>query len=799
MLKHHILIAWRNLSKNPFYATVNIIGLAVGLTIALLIGAYIWNNVQVNTHLKDSANQYIIQSHWKEDGEGYELSTLGPLAKALKDQYPNLVKNYYRFDGITAIVTNGEKSFREEFSIGDSTLLGMYGFGLISGQPSSAFNGPFSVVITEALARKYFGKTDVAGKSLTIASSTGDKHAFMITSVLKEFPQNSVTSLDGGNANQVFISTDALPYFGRNMDWSNSYIVEYLELQQGVLPKDLEKPIHTLLKQNASPQVVADLQPYLVPLSKYYLRQDNGLVLKMAYTLSGIVVFILGMALINFVNISISSSAKRMREIGVRKVLGGLRAQLIRQFLLESTFLVAFAVLVALLGYLVLRPAASDVLGKPLPHLSDFPSYFVFIPVALIGFIGITAGMYPALVLSAFKSSETLKGKGATTHEKAWFRKTLLAIQFGTATIVLTTCFIVSKQIQLFFSKDLGYDKDFVVSAQVPRNWTPAGVQKMETIRQAFEALPFVKNAAVSYEIPNGNNSGSTYFYKSGSDSTNSLVSEILITDQHYLQTYGLSLLGGEFYGQPGAPNGVVINETEAKALGWKNPQDAIGQQLIFPKYTPTTYPIAGVVKDFHFGSMAGKILPITLMPLQTLGIYRYLSFKLKPGNMAQNMDALQKAWATLLPDAPFDYAFMDESIKGMYQSELQLQKAVMIATGLSIMIVLLGVLGLVSISIQKRQKEIGIRKVLGASIPSIVQLFLVDFLPIVLMAGIVATPLSFLIMRRWLEDYAYRVDITATPFVITLLLLGMLTAVLIIAQTFRTAILNPVKSLRSE
>jgi putative ABC transport system permease protein len=798
MLKHHILIAWRNLTKNPFYTAVNIFGLASGLTITLLIGAYIWSNLQVNADLKDEANQYAIQSRWKQTDEGYALSTLGMLAKTLKEQYPSLVKNYYRFDGITTIISSGEKNFREEVAIGDTSLLDMYGFQLISGQSSSAFEGPFSVVITARIALKFFGKTDVAGQSLTIQSPSGDKHAFMITGVLKDYPMNSVTTIDGNDESQLFVSTDALSYFNRTMDWSNPYIVSYLELQKGVQPKDLDKPIQKLLKQHAAPQIAADLTPYLVPLSKFYLVMDNGAVLKMAYTLSGITLFILAMALINFVNISISSSARRMREIGVRKVLGGLRVQLIRQFLLESTFVVAFSVLVALLGYLLLRPSASDVLGKSLPFLGDFPLYFACIPLALVGMIGFIAGIYPALVLSALKASESLKGKGAAANEKVWFRKTLLAIQFGTATIVLTATFIVSKQIDLFFSKDLGYDKGFVVSAQVPRNWSPAGVQHMEATRQAFAGLPFVRDVTLSYEIPDGSNSGSTLLYKMGADSTSAMPTQLLYTDQHYAQTYGLSMAGGVFYGPSQEPKGVVINETQSRALGWTHPQDAVGQQVVLPQ-NKTTYLVAGVVLDFHFGSMQGKIPPITLIPVQWSVTYRYLSFKLKPGNVAQDMAALRKAWTQLIPDAPFDYVFMDDTIKGLYQSELQLQKAVLIATGLSIMIVLLGVLGLVSISIQKRQKEIGIRKVLGASIHSLINLFLKDFLPVVGLAGFIAAPLSFLLMRKWLDDYAYRVDITATPFVITLLLLGSLTAVLIIAQTFRTAMLNPVKSLRSE
>jgi putative ABC transport system permease protein len=314
MFKNYFKIAWRNIIKNRFYSSVNIIGLSTGIAFTLLIGAYVWSELQVNAKLKNEDQQYIIQSKWKDPNEGYELSTLGPLAKSLRENYPNLVTNYYRFDGIFSIVSKGDKSFREDIAIGDSTMLNMYGFSLLHGDAKTAFNGPFSLVITTGKAIKYFGKTDVVGQTLTIENFSGSKHDFMITGVMNTPSKNSVTRLDDLNDNQFYISSNNISFFGRNMDWYNPHIAGYIELQKGVSPKDLEKPIAHLVKLNAPPQIAANMTPYLVPLKDYYLDANNGLVKKMLYALSAIALFILLMAIVNFINMSVSRSATRMRE-----------------------------------------------------------------------------------------------------------------------------------------------------------------------------------------------------------------------------------------------------------------------------------------------------------------------------------------------------------------------------------------------------------------------------------------------------------------------------------------------------
>lgn len=802
MIKNYFKITWRNIIKRRFYSVVNIIGLSSGIAFTLLIGAYVWGELQVNKRLKNADRQYIIQSKWKNPNEGLEITTMGPLARALREQYPDLVANYYRWDGITSNVSKGNKSFRESLQICDSTMFSMYGFSLLHGNPKTAFDGPYSLVITSDKAKKYFGKTDVVGQTLTIESFSGSKHDFVITGILKPIPKNSVTYLNDDNDNQFCISSKNIGYFGRNMDWPNQYIVGYVELQKGVKPEDLEKPMEYLMRQNAPPQIAADMTPYLVPLKDYYLSANNGLIEKMLYALSAIAIFILIMAIINFINLSVSRSATRMREIGIRKVLGGLKKQLIMQFLIESIILVFFATVFAMIIYVFSKEMFSSILGKEIPSLSDFPLYLIAFPLILILVIGFLAGIYPAFVLSSLKSVESLKGKLPSIKENVWLRKSLVAFQFGTATIAFIGAIIISSQINLFFSKDIGFNKDYIVSAQLPRDWTQQGVTKAEEMRKQFAAMPQVLNATLSFTVPDGNSSGSASLYKAGADSTTAVASEQIVADEYYASTFGIPMAAGKFFSPPGAftdPFTIVINQAQAKALGWNNVEDAIGKQLKFQGGGGQVFTIAGVTKDFHFGSMQKPIQPITFLHPSLANIYRIFSFKIRPGGIVNSIDALQKKWSALMPDVPFEYTFMDDALAKLYKSEIQIKKASYTATVLALIIVLLGVLGLISLSVQKRTKEIGIRIVLGSSAAGIMSLFMKEFLLVILISAIVACPVAYIILHNWLLAYAYRINITASPFIISVTILVVITAALICIQTIKVALANPVKSLRTE
>ena len=803
MLKTYLKIAWRTIVKSRFYSIVNITGLATGLAFTLLIGAYAWSEWRVNHSLKNADNQYILQSQWKEPGMGFPLSTIGYLPRALREQYPHLVANYYRWDGVTSAVSKADKHFREGLQVGDSTLLGMYGFALLHGDAKTALNDPFSLVITEEKAIKYFGKTDVVGQTLTIENFSGSRHDFMITGVMKQPSLNSVTMLNDNNFNEFFLSAAAVSsYFNRTIDaWQNPNIVGLVELQKGVTAKDLDEPIRQLMKKNAPAYIVANMHQVLTPLKKYYLEAGNGMVKKNIYTLSLVAVFILLMAVINFINMAVSRSSARMKEIGLRKVLGGLKKQLVAQFLVESVLLVELAVVISLFMYIFLRPFFGQMIGKEIPGLLDFPRALLATPFILALLVGFIAGIYPAFVLSSLKSVDSLKGKLKTVRENSWLRKSLVAFQFGTAAVVFIGAIIISQQVRYFFDKDLGYNKEFILYSQLPRDWSQKGVQHMEAIREQLAALPEVSNVTLSFEIPNGMNAGSLQLYKAGGDSTRAITSQQLTTDNQYAATYSIPMKAGSFFSPvytPADSTKIVINESQSTALGWRNPQEAVGKQVRIAGYRPMLT-ISGVTADFNFDSMQNSIRPVTFINVHVNTIYRFFSVKLRPGNISKSISTLQKQWAALMPGAPFEYNFMDDALRQLYKTELQLQKAAYTATALAVIIVLLGVLGLVSLSIQKRTKEIGIRKVIGAPVSGIIGLFIKEFVPVIGVAGLVACLPAWWLMRTWLNGYAYRIPLSALPFVVAILLLGIATALLITAQTIKAAWANPVKSLRTE
>jgi putative ABC transport system permease protein len=802
MLKNYFKIAWRNLSKYRFYSAVNILGLFAGIVFALLIGAYIWSELQVNKNLRNANRQYILTTRSTDPNVGYELATFGPIAKSLKEEYPSLVENYYRYDGVTSVVSKGDKHFREGLQIGDSTMLKMFGFEVLHGDVQTALDNPYSVVITEEKAIKYFGKTDVVGESISVQSFSGGNHDFNITAVLKNLPTNSISNLAKDYPNNFFVPMSASNYFGRQGvdSWNNIFIASYVETREGVSAKDLEAPIRQLVQQNASDQLKKIITVKPILLSDYYLQQDQGLVKRMLYTLSFVGLFILLMAIINFINIAISRSASRMKEIGIRKVLGSMKRQLVFQFLTESIILVSIATVLALLTYPYLRPLFGQLVGKDLPSLAEFPSYFVCLPVVLVIVVGISAGLYPAFVLSAMKSVDSLKGKLKTAKDKIILRKSLVGFQFSIALIVLIAAGVVSHQVSYFFSQHLGYDKEFVVSAQVPRDWSSAGVKKMLTIRDEFSKLPEVSDVSLSYEIPDGANGGQAPVYKFGSDSTQAISMQILSPDEHFLSVYGIKLKFGKFINSTGSVDSsrIVLNEQAVKVLGWKNDNDALNQQVRVPGDN-TVYTIDGITDDFHFGSMQTQVPPIIFVNVTRTHSYRYLSFKLKPGNISQSIEVIQKKWATLLPGTSFEYKFMEDTLRKLYANELQLKKAAYLATVLALLIVLLGVLGLVSLSIHKRIKEVGIRKVLGASVPNIIGLFAREFAVIVIIAGAAACPFAWYLMNGWLNNYAYRITIGSQPFIIAISLLAGVTLLLVAVQVTRALKQNVVQNLKTE
>lgn len=799
MFRNYFKITIRNLFKHGFYSLLNIGGLSIGIAFVLLTFGFVWRELQVNRNLRNVDNQYILMSRWSEANMGNDFTTLGQLAKALKDRYPNLVENYYRFDGITTNVSKDSHVFREDIQIGDSTFLQMYGFPLLDGNPSTAFERPFSVVVSQEVAKKYFGKTDVVGQSLMIQNFSGQKQPFNITGVLGSNEESSIIQINGSKPCGMYTSLSSLDFFGRNMNWQNNAIISFVELKKGVAPAALNEPMRQLITKNTNNETTIKLQPYLSPLKSYYLNSGNGVNKKMLFAVITIAAFIMLMAITNFVNLAVSRSTGRMKEIGLRKVLGGQKRQLIFQFLSESFLFVAVSTFFALLLYGLTRGFFGHIVGKEIPSMDAYPVYYIGFLFLFIVVVGLLAGLYPAFIMSSFRPAESIKGKMSGIKENKYLRLGLVTLQFAITTIVLINVWIVGKQVSHLLNSNLGFDKDYIVAAQLPRDWTPSGVQKMENFCQQFLQLPQIQDVSLSYEIPNGNNGGEAPLYKFGSDSTTAISSSVLLTDAHFASVYRIALSAGNFFSSTSKDSGnIVLNETAVHSLGWVNTDDAVGKQVRVHS-DPTIFTVKGVVKDFNFGSMQQKIPPILFFDNQNVPIYRYFSFKLKPGNLLEGVNAIEQKWRVLMPDAAFEYSFMDDQLKNMYNKELQFKNATYTALFLALIMVALGIIGMVSMSIQKRVKEVAVRKVLGASVRDILQLFVQEYLMILLIGNIVAIPIAFYIGHNWLSNYAYHISLTIVPFILAVLLVSVFTISIIVMQTSKAALANPAKNLRSE
>ncbi len=806
MFKNYFKVAFRNLLKNKTFSLINIVGLSIAVSFILAISAYIQGELMVNNSIADHDRVYLVRSKWKEAGMGLDWTTVAPLATALKTNYPDLVEEGYHHDGISSVVSRGDQAmFRERLQPGDASFFRIFGFPLIHGDSATALDGPYSLVITENAAKKYFGQTDVVGRKLSINSFNNDKRDFEIKGVLKDPPFNTATDWAGGTTD-FFLSGSSELYFGRDTlfnKWSNAFIVNYVKLRPGVRPEQLQQPIQQLLKLHLPENMQRNLEIYLTPVKQYYMESGNGLPQRMIFILSAVTIFILLMATINFINITIGSSAGRLREIGVRKAMGGTRAQLVWQFLTESVLLTSFAVLLALGLQFAARGYFSAILGKALPNLFLFPLHLLGILLGLILLVGVLAGSYPAVVLSAQPTVDSLKGKLKTVQQKMIFRRLLITFQFVMAIFVFIASIVIGEQVSYFFHMDLGYDKESVITANLPRDLSPQGIRHMEQARDQFALLPDVAAASFSFEIPDGRSGGiGNIYYKESQDSASGVTVEGLATDEKFAGVYKIKVLQGVFLNESTGfvdSSNVVLNETAARAFGWKNYQDAIGKRIRRVSDGVTTFTVRGVVRDFHFGSLQETIKPIVIMHVRKKIFYRYLSLRLKPGKLTDRIAGVSKKWQSLFSDTPFDYYFMDDTIASLYKSEVQMKQASLAGTAICIFIVLLGVLGIVLLSIIKRKKEVAMRKVLGASVMQIAGLFVKEFSWSMVVANLIAWPVSYWLLGKWLIYYSYHITIGIIPFLLVAILLFTLISVTVVILTNRIAMANTIKNLKTE
>lgn len=794
-------IAWRNIGKKKVQNLINLIGLICSITFLLLVGAYIWDVYQVNSNIKNIDRQFLLQSKYKKEGFGIDLTTLGALPKALQDNYPDLIDNYYRLDGLTGIVANGAIIHEEGMSLGDPSLMTMFGFELLAGDANTALNSPFSVVISDKAALKYFGQVDVLGKTLQIKNFKGEKHDFEITAIIKTKLQNAVMDLTKNMHADIFLPLVNEQYFGRSIDnWNNPYIAGYIELKPGVNLARVNAAIETLVRKNTDKEFSSQYSPNLKPLKTYYLNDNQGAIRSMIQTLIWVAAFILVMAIINFINFSIAQHITRLKEIGVRKIMGSSRLQLIRQLMTEYILIVAIASFISLPLYSAISPIFEHILMRKLPSLIELPGYFFVLLSLLTLLIALLAGLYPAIKLSNIQILPSVKSQFSVLGNKQIVRQILLFFQFAVALLLLVCTLIISKQIDLFIHSNLGYNKDYLLTVQVPRDWSENGVRKMETVQQELSLQPEVKSVSLSYETPGllGFNMQSAF----GATQDNEIQVQRITSDSHFLETYEIPLIAGAFLPKNYVANAnnrpVVINKRAMDDFGFKNAEQAIGQQIALadPSYKMT---IVGVADNFVANSLHQASPPIIWTDVQESLQYRYLSIRLQQGSLSNALQKLEKKWKALMPDAPFEYQFMDERIKNLYESELQLHRASQIATAVSLLIVVLGLTGLISLAIHLRNKEVGIRKVLGASLSQLIFLFSKEYYRLFLLAACIVVPLSYVLMQYWLQNYIVRIEINVLTYVVPLAILVGLLSALIGLIVFRATRFNPIEKLREE
>ncbi|MEI9920323.1 MAG: ABC transporter permease [Bacteroidota bacterium] len=798
MLGNYFKVMWRHMARHKVNAFVNVLGLTTGITFALVIGVYVWSELQVNQQLKDVDRLYVVDGT-DAKGNWAGFFAPGPMGKVLAEEDPQMVENYYRFYDRMLKLSHGDNHIVFQGIMGDSTLLTMFGMPVLYGDPATALVEPNSIVITDKVANALFGRTDVLGETVTIPGFDAKKQEYRITAVIPQLARNSVTDLVNINAQVILSRKNNANFAYPDPDqWDVGGSITYLKLAKGANVEDVNRKIAELKKERVPASLQDDVVVTLKSLSNYYLLTQNGAAQKMILTLSGIAVFILILATINFINLSVSGATARLKEIGVRKVIGSLKKQIALQFLTESVILTLFAGICSLVLYLLFRRFFEDVLNTTLLPVTGFsPKFWIYSFIGITS-IGILPGLYPALLLSSYRTVDSLKGKLRSVSTGSWLSRGLVTLQFTISIFVFICAIVINDQVSLFLNSDLGYDKSYLLTvSSVPRIFNQQGLNQMDAAKQEFKQLPQVESVSLSWEIPNGNNSGSISLYPEGGEKANAVSVLQLQTDEDYASVYKLKLIDGDFFvheGEQWKRDDIVINESAAKAL-----HVGVGDRVKSLFSDTVVYKIKGIVNDYTESSMRSQRSPMMFFhPRQALS-YRYLSFRLKPGDIQESVTALEQKWHDVFPEDPFDYAFMDDRVAALYRTELQLQKAAGIGTGVMAVIVVIGLLGMVSLAVSRRVKEIGVRKVLGASVWSILKLFSKEYVTIITVSFALAIPLAWLEVDNWLQAFAFRIDLQWWMFALPGAVLLILALSVISFTTRKAAVSNPVDALRSE
>jgi putative ABC transport system permease protein len=806
MVKNYIKTALRNLLRSKGFSLVNIASLAIGITGCLVIALFVWDELKFDQTIRGGENVYRIYTQRTENNAVTKVAVVAPAIASY------LVQHYPEVDTTTRILMSADKflfevnqktDYEEKGWFTEATFFKLFPLAFKKGDPATALTMPASTVITSDLAERYFGKQDPIGKTIKI-----DKQDFTVTGVLDQLPDHF--HLDFHylmSISSAGISAERM----QSWDWSQFYT--YVRLKPGSNVQRLQDKFQAYIKKEITPrqeQSGITIVPFFQPLQNIHLQSadfvyDNAIRGNESYVrgLSVIALFVLVIACFNFINLATARSFRRAKEIGIRKVIGADRKQLIIQFIGETVLLSILSVLIATIATCWIIPSLNAFTGKsinfnPLTH-----------PVMAIGLvvsgiiIGILAGIYPAFVLSGFqpiKVLKTMKISGSGLHT-GWLRKGLVVIQFSLSALLIVSSIIVYRQISYMNTRDLGFQKEQVLFFQVRGD-----VEKnLETFKSELRNSTHIVSVTSGYGLPGDQFAGDNITVP-GKGGNKNYPANVFIGDHDYVKTLGLRLIAGRDFSRDMSTDeeqAFIINETAVKDLGFGTPEKALGQRLNWDKWEPDSlHPVKegrviGVVQDFNYKNLHEKIMA-SVIQIYPKVVYK-IAVKIRPDDIKSTIAYINKVWNQFSPGYPLAYQFMDDSYGKMYQSEEKLGSLLWSFTAMAIVIGCMGLFALAALSAEQRIKEIGIRKVLGAGMLNIIGLLSGNFLLLVLLASFIAFPIAWWTMNNWLDDFPYRVTINIWVFVFAALAAVSIALITVSFQAIRAAMTNPVKSLRSE
>lgn len=823
MIRNLVLTAMRNLRKNKFFASLNILGLAIGMAVFLLIAQYVKFERSYEDFIPNRENVYrvTLDSYTSEGLVSASAENYPGVGPSMLSEFPEVV-SYARLYNMgyknNVVITNKEAkpepiAFKHRgFLYADSAFLNMMGYKMAKGDPSKALAEPLTAVISEKYAKMYFKDEDPIGKTLLLQDDDYVNEPAKVTGVFKDLPANTHLKFD------VLFSYASLYIRGQwaltryKNGWGRKDMYTFVQFRPGTDPKKIEAKFPALVNKykpelaaaGPSRKEVLGLQP----LKDIHLHSEladeaetNGnsrIVLFM-----GIIgIFVLVIAWINYVNLSTARALERAREVGVRKVVGAFKGQLIFQFLVEAAIVNFISVLIAVGMVAVVFPYFNSISGLQLDISYLSRPWFTILLVLLWVFGTFLSGFYPAIVMSSFKPVTVLKGKLKNSFRGILLRKGLVTMQFMASIVLIAGTLIVHNQLKFLMNRDLGVNIDQMMILERPAisdtNRT-ANTAAIERFHNEAKKSPSVEGVTGSLTIPGKQREYKVMVKRAGSD-TDSATVKVNTADYDFLNVYKMELIAGRNFSRdfPRDPDtAVLLTKTTATLLGFKTPEEAIGKKLVIPQFGGWSPMIAGVVNDYHQVSLKKTVDPSMFTCWVNGG--EYYSLRIKTTNLPQTIEHVRKSWTTAFPGNPFDYFFLDEYFNRQYSNERKFGKLFTTFAILAIIIGCLGLFGLSSYTASQRIKEIGIRKVLGASVGGIVTLLSKDFLKLILISLVIATPLAWWVMNKWLQDFAYRVNISWWVFAIagaTALAIAMIT---VSFQAIKAAVANPVKSLRTE